>query len=751
MELINNEYKQTYSVEHANSSISSIVLKLFPKSHRSTVRCGTSSKVVKSVKNIVLRSNLENESISFNDLPKLLPNNWFILRQNLNEITFGHFLNVAFNGRKPVLHLKINYNGQIIVLIDNKEINLEFIPTEIKLSKLSVAALFRCMNLLQPCYGYEIKQGDEKFAIASKCTKELCKTEDKTFDILRHKECLHVSELNAKVLICKKCSKFIRNKLHYEKTKTENKENETPTYSTSEIMDKIKQLVPNLEKNQLTLIESQIVSSNVSKQGMRWDKDIICMALSLFNRNPAAYRDLTVNNWLNLPSESILSRYKNSIIQGPGIITEMMYWMKSEAVSQKVTPVGYFGGIILDEMAIQEDLQILRTKSGTKLVGLSDSGSDARNMSVLTTGKPDLELANHVLQYIFSGLSGFRWPFAHYPNTQAPPAEIFLTFWSCVNALSEWGFTPVYCSLDGSANNRAFLKMHFPDGNPVPHKLVAKWYKNPTRKMIFMMDPCHQIKKMRNSVLSSGFLSTHQRCLTVNGHVIIWKMWVDAFNWDCCNSFRVHHKLSDEHIFPSNAQKMRNKLAFETLNDDMLNLMTCYAETQNAASQAEMVSVLEFLKYTSILVSLFTDSRPIKDISDTRLKNFSEVYSFFKGWETEHSDSGNKRDKCLMTMETREDMDFLYHGFMSLVHVAINELKTEIVPSRINSDIIENIFCQQRSLYHGANSNPNYNQYRTGINSIVLGQSSTSKKSNAGGGTAKPLAFSLPPKRPKTE
>lgn len=226
-------------------------------------------------------------------------------------------------------------------------------------------------------------------------------------------------------------------------------------------------------------------------------------------------------------------------------------------------------------------------------------------------------------------------------------------------------------------------------------------------------------------------------------------MWIDAYTWDCSNSFRVHHKLTDEHIFPTNSQKMRNKLAFQTLDSDMLNLMTCYSETLSPAVQNEMTSVLEFLKYTSAMVSLFTDSRPIKDMSDTRLKTFSEVYSFFKAWESEHDST--KRDKCLMTLETREDLDFTYHGFMSLVSLAITKLKTEIVPSRINSDIIENVFCQQRSLYHGANTNPSYNEYRTGINSIVLGQTSTSRKSNAGGGAAKPFAFSLPPKRQKLE
>lgn len=88
--------------------------------------------------------------------------------------------------------------------------------------------------------------------------------------------------------------------------------------------------------------------------------------------------------------------------------------------------------------------------------------------------------------------------------------------------------------------------------------------------------------------------------------------------------------------------------------------------------------------------------------------------------------------------------------YISWIHVSCRsccyKFENEIVPSRINSDIIENIICQQRSLYHGENTNPNY-EYRTGINSILIGQTSTSKKFNTGGSAAKPFAFSLLPKR----
>ncbi|CAC5368771.1 unnamed protein product [Mytilus coruscus] len=172
-----------------------------------------------------------------------------------------------------------------------------------------------------------------------------------------------------------------------------------------------------------------------SKKGMRWDKDVMYMALSLYNRNPAAYRDIVENDWLQLPSESLIKIYKNAMQQFPGIVPEMMLWMSNEAKRQNLVTEGYFGGLILDEMAIQEDLQIVNTKASTKFYGLSDSGFDVQRMQALNEGKFESKLANHVQQYIFSGLTGYRWPFANFPNVQAPPAEFVLTSWLCIYEL----------------------------------------------------------------------------------------------------------------------------------------------------------------------------------------------------------------------------------------------------------------------------------------------------------------------------
>ena len=62
--------------------------------------------------------------------------------------------------------------------------------------------------------------------------------------------------------------------------------------------------------------------------------------------------------------------------------------------------------------------------------------------------------------------------------------------------------------------------------------------------------------------------------MVLNGSRILWDHWEDTVRWDMeHNIIRVNHRLTEEHVSLDSAAKMRNKLAFEVLNKDMLHLM----------------------------------------------------------------------------------------------------------------------------------------------------------------------------------
>ena len=84
---------------------------------------------------------------------------------------------------------------------------------------------------------------------------------------------------------------------------------------------------------------------------------IPCYWIVVF-RSPQAYSDLQASGALTLPFKHLLQYYKNSVDQAPGINTRQLEWMQKEAISKKVSEFGKRGGLVIDEMSIQDDIQV---------------------------------------------------------------------------------------------------------------------------------------------------------------------------------------------------------------------------------------------------------------------------------------------------------------------------------------------------------------------------------------------------------
>ena len=196
---------------------------------------------------------------------------------------------------------------------------------------------------------------------------------------------------------------------------------------------------------------------------------------------------------------------------------------------------------------------------------------------------------------------------------------------------------------------------------------------------------------------------------------------------------------------------MRNHLVDEVLNEDMLDSMKQY---QVSLHNGEILrGTIDLLENSSTLVKFFRDSRPICNVNDTRLSELQSVLRWFQLWRSQHQHLPTKAaNKMIPSSKCLDDIESLMHSFLHVCKVHLEQFKgAEIVPARFNSDIAENIFCQQRGLFNGNNSNPNYFNYCGTINNIILSQSSTcrARKSNAGQTLTDPYSASST-KRPKT-
>ena len=116
-------------------------------------------------------------------------------------------------------------------------------------------------------------------------------------------------------------------------------------------------------------------------------------------------------------------------------------------------------------MSIHDDLQLIPKADHLQMIGFKDLGREAELMGQIQDGKEEPPLANHVLMFVFLGFTGFRFPVAHFPTTQATTAELYTTFWEGVHKLKLWGFDILYTNIDGASTNRALINMHFKDGD----------------------------------------------------------------------------------------------------------------------------------------------------------------------------------------------------------------------------------------------------------------------------------------------
>ena len=465
-------------------------------------------------------------------------------------------------------------------------------------------------------------------------------------------------------------------------------------------------------------------NSTSHPKGRRWDRTMISIALQLWTRSPQGYKDMYETGTMILPSVRLLQRYKNIVDQGPGFKPEVIQWMVDTATEIKLPAEGYEGGLIFDEMSVQSDLQLDNKGGDWKMTGMVDLGDDCNNVDIIIANKKQCKLASHVLQMEFLGFTGFIFPFAFFASTQAQAYHLYSLFWEAVNQLRLRNFTVKFCMFDGAIANRIFLKLLFV-GNPVDEHMLVTNIFDPTKKIVVCMEPKHVIKRIRNNVLKSGNHAYCTRTLMWKKLVIVWDHWRDAYQWDVGNNpemMRIHHRLTSEHIEVSAPGKMRNHLAEQCLNADMLNLMVQYQSSLSDGSHLD--STIEFLKETSKLVKVFNDDRPIVYQDDERLEEVASAMKWFTDWQL-----FEKNPKKLMSRETAEDVCFMVSGFLSICDMRITDGLT-VMPSRMNSDIVENFFCQQRGA-HGDNTNPTLLQYSKNINTILLGRQSKSRSKKA--------------------
>ena len=538
----------------------------------------------------------------------MIPDDFFVLSKLTDSIIIGYFTGDIVNGSKVLLEIILNSNKSWKVLIRGKTVN----PGKIGLDELyNLDSVFEIVCQMKYCRAVpEVVKSKENLAylkdfiskVGYENSSEVCFRSNSCTQILPFKTANIISDT---CLYCKKLQKS--NKSETENTCTvditkqdiQSIQQVTVSNSLSEmalpdendvtlcenddndmsiILNKI---FPDCPDKMKTFLFSQKMALERHPNGRRWNRDIVRLCLSLWCRSPHGYTDLRNSKFVFLPSQKLLQRYKNQVDQESDFKKDIpvLHWMRNEAALKNIPPEGYEGGLIIDEMSIQPDLQFKKRGGDIQLIGFAECTPESLVFDQISSGKKQRILATHALQFLFLGFTGFRFPCAHFPSTTASGYELYLLLWEAVNMLSSFGFKVQYISMDGAQSNRDLFKLLIPDFCSLATVTCGfkniYCYDNP--KIFFIMDISHVVKKIRNNILKSGKVSHCKRHLMIDDKYIEWEHFKRAYLWDIASHpFPGHHKLTQEHIFLTPEAKMRNHLAEDILNSDMLHLMELY-------------------------------------------------------------------------------------------------------------------------------------------------------------------------------
>ncbi|XP_014664265.1 PREDICTED: uncharacterized protein LOC106806734 isoform X3 [Priapulus caudatus] len=239
-------------------------------------------------------------------------------------------------------------------------------------------------------------------------------------------------------------------------------------------------------------------------------------------------------------------------------------------------------------------------------------------------------------------------------------------------------------------------------------------------------------------------------------YVLFWKAvcglidWGFSVNYACFNG--AVHNRSFLKIHFNGSDSAAVSASFATHNACSPDLPLVMMMDPKAYQKAEgrngdsLNGAIQLLEATSVLIANFTDTRPITSVEDDRLHCNARALQWFTSWEdgvmSDLQDTAIVKRKKLMSQETRFDMKSAILGFGSLVRQKQKTHPgTSINAARVNSDSVENIFCQQRAISHGANDNPNYKQFMYGMNTIILTADTVNSSRCNTGVAAEPFSF----------
>lgn len=196
----------------------------------------------------------------------------------------------------------------------------------------------------------------------------------------------------------------------------------------------------------------------------------------------------------------------------------------------------------------------------------------------------------------------------------------------CLEKCHEVGIRVVSLTCDGPPVNLTMANLL---GCRLDHKNLKTFFKHPSTNddVVFILDPCHMVKLVRNTLGEKGSLVDH------NNELVSWNYLKELNILQKTESFHLANKLRNQHI-AFGKQKMNVKLATQVFSE---SVATALSFCENELKTEQFIGVGATVRFILIINNLFDvlNSRNLvqcfykKTVILKELRKYRNVFKFY--------------------------------------------------------------------------------------------------------------------------
>jgi len=297
------------------------------------------------------------------------------------------------------------------------------------------------------------------------------------------------------------------------------------------------------------------------------------------------------------------------------------------------------GGILMDEMYVQDGLLINNNKDVVGFVSDWATSYDERLQYGTKAGVEQAvqhSVANSVCVMQYRSLAGTNVPLMYYPCRALKSGELTQMFEHVLSMCERLGLAIVFVSTDGASNFRTWRHSKFAHQGEAWMNLAAPLRAaggaaaadapdpDPdVRRIVYIPDFDHIIKKIRNNMLRTLTTDNNKRYLAWGDLVVMWDC-VKVLRDQCAAEvIGLRKRITDAVFNPNAAQKMSVELATVIFSQDVVERAKLMAEKDDRqkkmwAGFARMVKdvrqlIVAFKKTGKKRLRLYEDGQLLRD------------------------------------------------------------------------------------------------------------------------------------------